>query len=596
MSVRERRGGRRAAGAAGVLARGLGLALVATALGGCEAEVAEPTQGIAVYIRAPLGAENPFKDPESAFVALVGEGPDISLEPQLAPSVLEPYSGPGMQLTLPALSYGKRRQIRVELYSKNVNGGPDFPVRGRGRTLPRDIEPGAAPQPAVAYVTPTNAWTTPISDLSVEAPLDARVGAGVEELADGSVLIAGGADVGDPSASPFSAAALGKLSQVVLRYDTEARVVQNLSVPPLSATLSQGRAMMATAAKADGQVVFSGGYVQGDVGPVASTLMEVWSPKEGKIRQATGATVPGLEYARAHHTLTRMFDNEELYIAAGGKGPAPEAALSTEIWHASNGRIAKGGLAGPRWNHATVRLPERDGGYIMLIGGENGSGPLDTFEVLRYDNKGNFSWAGNPKVTCELGQTSYDGADSTAVCASLASQPGYKEFRWQPLVGKLGGGVARTLPGAVFVMSGSANYVHIVGGFADTAHKQPLKRVDVFDISKGVWLSGVPQLEAARGAPQLAVTRGGSQRDRVVVVGGLGADGETVGRAELLLWDPVALAVQRDWAGPSEVPGGGRVLGRAIGLATGHVLVVGGATSGDGGFVAASRLGLYNPR
>ncbi len=567
--------------------------LVPVALGGCAQEIAEPTQGLAVVIKAPLGADSPFANPDVKFVALIAEGPGISTDPNQAPAVVVPYSGPGQQMAMPAVPYGPARQIRVELYPADANGLPTFPVLGRGRTVPKDVDTGTT-HLVQAYVMRTNNWAAPVSDQTQEAKTDARVGLGAELQPDGSVVLAGGAEIADSKASPLEPQALGKMSQTVLRYDSSARVLQNLSAPPVSAVLSTGRALMATASGADGQIVFSGGYVQGDLGPVASNLMEYWDPAEAKIKQS-GAGAAHLEYARAHHTVTRLFDAQEYYMVVGGKGPQAEAAVSWEIWHPLYGRLQKGSLTKARWNHAAVRLPEKDGGYIMLIGGENDAGPIDDFEVLRYDTAGNVSFKGNKKVTCAIGGTSHNGADSNEKCAALKDQPGYVPFYWEPLIRKLGGGIARTLPGAAFVSTADANQIYIVGGYADAAHTQPLSRVDVFDIVKGDYLGSVPQLESARGAPQLAVTRGGTQAGRVVVTGGLDGSARTLAKAEVLYYDAAAAVTKREWA-DGEVPGGGRVAARALGLSTGQVMVVGGASSTDGVFVAADRIGLYNPR
>ena len=563
-----------------------------TLLIGCEPEVAASTQGLAVLIKGPLGDDSPFADAAASFVALIAEGPGISTVPNQAPQAVQPFVGNGQDLQIPAVPYGLQRQIRVEVYPKDANGAPSLPVIGRGRTAPRDVNAGET-YLVHAYVTRTNNWTVPISNETQEALTGPRHGLAAELMPDGNVLIAGGSDVVGGK-DIFEASSLGTLSKAVLRYDTDKRVVQNLSGAIAAATLSVGRAMMASTAGPDGQAVFSGGYVSGDLGPVATTLVEYWDPAEGAIKQAGGAS-PHLEYARAHHSVPRLFDGDGYYMVAGGKGPAAEAAVSWEIWHPVYGRLQKGSLSKPRWNHTTVRLPEKDGGYIMLIGGENDAGVIDDFEVLRYDTGGNVSFKGNKKVTCELGGKIYNGQDSDTVCASLSTQPGYKPFYWEPLVRKLNGGVGRTLAAAVFVSNEGANHIYIVGGFADTKHTKALSRVDVFDISKGDWAANVAELTAARGGAMLGVTRGVGQRGRVVVIGGVDSNGVSVVKAEVLSYDPATTATKAETT-EGLVPSGGRVMGRAIGLPTGHVAIFGGSATKDGQFVASDRIGLYNPR
>jgi hypothetical protein len=558
----------------------------------CSPDVADPVQGLAVVIKGPLGAESPFSDPNAAFMALVAEGPGIPTDPAAAPAVVQPLNKGGMTLAMPTVPYGFARQIRVEIYPADANGLPTFPVLGRGRTAPMDVNQGQTFLTS-AFVTRTNNWATPLSDEGAETATDARVGVAAVRLADSTVLLAGGGSFKAGASNPFDPNSYDKLSNTVLRYDVGTRKLGNLSIPPISATLTTPRTQMATATGPDGQVVLVGGYVMGDLGPVASNLVEYWDPKDAKIKQATSGS-PHLFYPRAHHSVTRLFDNQTYYLAAGGKGTKAEASATWEIWDPLHGVTAQGLLAKPRWNHAAVRLPERDGGYVMLIGGENDNGPIADFEVLRYDNVGNISYLGNKKVTCYCGATTYNGADSNDKCAALAGQAGCNQFTWEPLLRTFEPAIGRTMPGAVFVTTETTAQIWIVGGFADAAHTQPLSRVDVFDLATGQWLPAVPALEAPRGAPMVDATLAGSERGRVVVVGGLDSAGKTVDKAEVLTYE-AGSGVKREWA-DGTVPGGGRVLGAAVALRTGHVLVVGGATGDGSTYSAVTKIGLYNPR
>jgi hypothetical protein len=135
--------------------------------------------------------------------------------------------------------------------------------------------------------------------------------------------------------------------------------------------------------------------------------------------------------------------------------------------------------------------------------------------VLRYDTGGNVSFKGNQKLTCQLGGKIYNGHDSDSVCASLANEKGYVAFYWQPLVRKLNGGVARTLPAAAYVHRSAPdyNFVYIVGGFADAKKTLPLDRVDVFNIGSGDWAEGTPSLQTPRGAPLLGWSTTGAQQN-----------------------------------------------------------------------------------
>ncbi len=582
------------------LAQAAGVALVALGVlaAGCSQEIDPPAQGLAVMVRGPL-VDSPFQDPNAAYLALIGEGPDLPATG--GPFTIVPYTKGQMQLQIPELPYGPQRQILVELYPADANGKATYPAIGRGRTPPRDIESRTDTFAVRAYVTRTNNWSTPVADNGQETLIDARIGVGAAMLADGNVLLAGGGAFKAGATKPFDIQSYGSLTDTVFRYDVDRRVLEVLSAA--GTKLAVPRTQMATATGPDGQVVFAGGVVIGDLGPQATGLVEYLNAKEIEVRQSKGA-VPHLKFARTSHTITRLFDTQQYYLIAGGVGPDlyPQTTVSIasntwEIWDPVSGRIAEGSLAKSRWNHATVRLPSKDGGYIVLIGGENYDGPIADFEVIRYDNKGNIAFQGNTKVTCYCGNESITGEDSNAKCAALATQPNCSTYQWVPLLRSFEPAIGRTLPGAVFVSSGNSHHIWIAGGFADAAKKQPLSRVDVFDMNSGTWLPAVPALEAARGAPIIAATLAGKEKGRVVVTGGIDGSGATVGLAEVLQYQVsvTVSAVQRENASGT-APGGGRVLGHAIGLRTGHVLLVGGATGDGKGFAAASPMGLYNPR
>ncbi len=570
----------------------LPLLMLATPLSACDPGVAEPVQGLAVLVTGPL-SDSPLADPESAFVAVVAEAPDI---PPDQIQVVQPLvTGQPTNLSLPAVPYGFGRQMRVELYSKDVNGLPTFPVRGRGRTIPQDVGQGETFLVS-AYVTKTNAFAPPISEAKQEALTDGRVGAAVVPMLDNGVLIAGGADPAAGATDPFDPKSWTGFKTTVLRYGTKERQLFNLSAAPFNASLSVGRAFLAGAAGFDGTVVLSGGYVDNGAGPEPTNLMEFYDPKSNNIAKSTAGN-PVLEFARARHTITRMFDDDNYFMVIGGKGADDKAARTWEIWHPTHGRITAGELSGPRWNHATVRLPEKDGGYMMLVGGENDAGPINNFEVIRYDRFGNVSFKGNTKVTCCVGATCETGADSNAKCASLKGQQGYSEFRWEPLLRELRGGVARTLPAAAYVHNGAPRYnlVYIVGGFQDAKKTQPLNRIDVFDIETGGWIETAPTLEGARGAPVMGWSTAGAQRGQVIVTGGLDASGKTMASGEVLSYDPVGRKLFREWTA-NQLPAGGTVFGHAVSLSTGKIFIAGGASSDGASLKANTSIRLYNPK
>ena len=586
------------------------LALILAAVA-CSPSVDEPKQGLALQITGPI-TDSPFTevDPNTneclaCFVALVAEGPDITDDKY---QTVKPYvPGGELALTLPEVPYGFGRQLRVELYSKDVNGFPSFPVRGRGRSIPRDVQP-VETFLGHAYVTKTNWFSSAISAAKQEALTDGRAGAGVVAMADNGVLIAGGADPKPGAKDPHSPNSWTNFKSNLLRYDVETRQLSDVSATLQStnspgAFLSAKRAFMASAMGYNGTVVFSGGYVDNGAGPEPSALMEFFDVEAKQVRSSPSANAH-LQFARAHHTITRLFDNANYFMVVGGKGSQAEASTTWEIWEPNQGRLVAGQLSKPRWNHSTVRLPEKDGGYLMLIGGENDSGPLNDFEVLQYDSFSNVSSKGNPKITCCVGATCHKGPDSTTVCASLKSQPGYTETQWQPLVRQLNGGIARTMPAAAYVhrapkvtaQSAQAGYnlVYIVGGYRDAAKTQPSNRVDVFNIETGNWLDA-PTLNFARGAPLMDWSTVGQQRGQVIVTGGLDGAGKTIASGEVLSYDPASGKVTREDVGNS-LTNTGFAYGASVTLPTGKVLFMGGASSDGVTLKVNQAIRLYNPK
>ncbi|HAN31170.1 MAG TPA: hypothetical protein DCQ06_06185 [Myxococcales bacterium] len=572
---------------------------------GCSPSIDAPKQGLALVITGPT-SESPFAEVDSTtgecltcFIALVAEGPDINDD---SFQVVKPYTpNAPIDLSLPAVPYGFGRQLRVELYSKDVNGFPSFPVRGRGRSVPKDVQ-AVETFLARAYVTKTNWFSSAISEAKQESLTDGRVGAAIVATADNGVMVAGGADAKPGASDPHSPNSWNNFKSNLLRYDVETRQLSDVSAT-FQTGLSTKRAFMASAMGYDGTVVFSGGYVDKDGTPEVTGLMEFFDVDTKQVRSSPSANAH-LQFPRANHTITRLFDNANYFMIAGGKGPQAEASATWEIWEPNQGRLLAGQLSKPRWNHTTVRLPEKDGGYLMLIGGENASGPLNDFEVLQYDSFSNVSSKGNTKVTCCVGATCHKGPDSASVCASLKTQPGYIETQWQPLLRQLNGGVGRTMPAAAYVHRATRitstgtepgyNVVYVVGGFLDSAKTQVSDRIDVFDIETGTWIDS-PSLIAARGAPLMNWATVGAQRGQVVIAGGFDNAGKTVASGEVLSYDPVSRKVSQESVG-NTLTKSGFAYGSAVTLSTGKVLLMGGASSDGAGLKINQSIRLFNPK
>ena len=576
------------------------LVLLAT---GCGPDVADPLVGLGLSIRAPLNEQNPFFDPLVRFVELSAEGPDIA---EGVYQLVKPYKS-GAQLDLGIVPYGFRRQLRVGLWPMNeASGEPAGPMLAQGRTIPFDLTyddvAGAGARGLFPYVSRVNEFAAAIGETGIAAVVDARIGLTAEELPDSTVMILGGGAPKPAATDPWDPASYASFSGTVLQYDANLRAVGDLSLS-IGAPLNVGRAFHASAMGNKGLVAISGGHtLEGGV-PKVTNHVEFFDPASKKFITSANAQAAHMLYPRAHHTMTRMFDNDDYFIIVGGKGPDPKAALSWEIWHPKSGVQAQGQLKSARWNHVAVRLPEADGGFVMLIGGEGLSNgqpvALNDFEVIRFDTRGNVARVGNTLITCKVGGKAYfdppGSPRSYDQCQALKTQPGYQEITWEPITQPLADGVGRNLPGAVYVAHGAYHYIYIVGGFSDAARTKVLDRIDVFDIQQGIWVPNTLTLDVPRGAPMVTASMVGPRAGQVLIAGGIGGDGKTVAPAEVIYnANPGPGASLQKWPVKTVLPGG-TVAGMGFPLATGHILLTGGASLTAGGLSPQTAVQLWNP-
>jgi hypothetical protein len=485
-------------------------------------------------------------------------------------------------------------------------------------------------------------------------------------------MIIGGATPKKGATDPFDPASYQAFSNVLLQYDINLRAVGDLSAT-YNAFLKEGRAFHASALGNNGLVAIVGGYTMDEnKKPKLTRSIEFFDPATKQIRTSMVTdSNPNddidpnrLLFARTGHTVTRMFDQDNYFIIVGGRGDKPDAARTWEIWHPVNGIQAQGLLSRPRWNHTAIRLPEADGGFVMLVGGEGldeQGKPMvhNTFEVLRYDTLGHVSRMGNKLVTCKFAGKNYNqppgGPFGYDKCAALKGQPGHLTILWTPEVYPLLESVGRTMPGVLYVPHGSYHYIYVIGGFADAARTKPMDRIDIFNIGTGGWVPNSLKLETARGAPQITASMVGSRRGQVLVVGGIDAIGRSISKAEVVYYphcrttkecrdygwctnfNPKAQCVaaseadcvastgckQFGWCalvggrcisavGANPAPPqlgsslqqwtaknsllGGTVLGLAVPLSTGHILIAGGTQAGSNSpLVANGSLHLWNP-
>lgn len=540
----------------------LGGILLLTAGAGCS-QTAADVDGIRLVVRTPDGEENPFGLAEAAFVAITAEGPGVAEQ-----YIVKVYD-PGMIIELPGIPFGQQRQVRVEVWGADEFGKPSEPL-GMGRTMPVNVASGQSPVVLDAYVTRVNRFAPVYDNGGGLATSDSRVGASSVVMPDGKVLQFGGGTLA-AGKSPYDPANYKTMINSILQYDPETRMTSYLGDEYEAAVLDRGRVFHATAVGANGLVAIAGGYVKEGTKNVVTNSVEFYDPVLKAVRRSEAGT-PDLVFARAGATITQMYAGQNYFLVAGGTGPVscgndgqtPCAANTWEIWHPDVGLAAYGRLNEPRWNHAAVRVPGQDGGYLLLIGGENDSGTLANFEVVQF--------AG-----------SYVSQKNQTECPDPVGATCPNNFLWEPQTRPMP--VARTMPGAAFVSyPGPRHYVYIIGGFTDKERSSAVARVDVFDIGNGVYVEeadGFAMLQP-RGAPMVAAVTKGPRVGQVLIAGGSSNDTTHHASAEFVYFpDPTTSG-----ALPQLVPvyndmvGGKRTMGTATALPTGHVLLSGG-TSGS---------------
>jgi len=539
-----------------------------------------------IVLRSPQGAAaDPLRDAKGQFVALTMEIPGLEdgavravrLEPDVKPAALGcpgPYC-----LKIPA---GATIQARVELWSATEAGTPGEPV-ARGRTLSFVAGDPASANRAQAYLVPVGAFSPAVATDGTQATLAGRVGIGAALSTNAGgreAVLVGGALVRTEALDPLQPDALIAFSGAIAKYDALQRKVEQSAQ-----TLAQPRAFAAVASGAT-VVAIAGGYVQDGTAAKPTASVEYLD--------ATGALVTSphpLKYARAGASIVAMFGGQDFFLVLGGHGATgcegPCAGNTWEIWHPQHGVVTTGSLLAARWRHATVQLPGPGGGYVMLVGGENGQTVLGSVEVVQ--------WTATPKGVVHVSRAGAVCDDAKGDdCATNAN------FFWAPQHVAMPN--ARTWPGAGLVRSqdskgGIKLFVGVFAGFADVGHSQPLADLHVFDYQAGAFRPEALSVGAARGAPTAAAVAGGRYGEQLLAVGGVAVGGAALSDAATFLVQPDAIhaatLVPKTVAAGNGLLDGGRVLGAAVALPTGHVLLAGGIGGGPGAWVGRSKVLLW---
>ncbi len=205
---------------------------------------------------------------------------------------------------------------------------------------------GGFPSTAAAErYDPTSERWSPTGNMAT-----ARRGHTATRLADGRVLIAGGVTCCDASGEVLSGAA-----EI---YDPATGVFQP------TGSLATGRGFHAATLLADGRVLVTGGFITVDPSMTASA--EVYDPSTGLFDPA-GA----MQVGRVLHSAVLLTDGRVL--ALGGLDPTP----ASDIFDPAGGGWTPGPILAPAWSSPTVTLLRN--GRVLVFGGADAQGfPVPT--------------------------------------------------------------------------------------------------------------------------------------------------------------------------------------------------------------------------
>jgi hypothetical protein len=564
-------------------------------LSACQPAAIKPDTKVVVNVRVPANDDNPLAGANAGFIALIADfpGSDGKLFD------IQRYAQ-GVQVKVPTVPFGQGRQIRVDVYE-----GTDQPTVpfARGTSVPVDVAASSPPVELHPYVTLINHFAAifgePDTDgNSIQTALpDSHVATAVVALPNGKVLMAGGAVPKAGAKNPFDPASYSAMQPTVALYDADSRVLSYASDPGF--TLATGRGFH-TMSVGQNNVAIVGGVEMDAAGkPRASNRIEFYNMTTGEVTvplqaDSGGTGAQTMKFGRIAPTVIQMFEHQDYFLILGGQGNEPCPANprdglcggnTWEIWHATAGFRAIGQLSSARWHHSGVRVPGPDGGgFVMLVGGENTQGPLTTLEVVQFSVNNNNVLVSDSLTNCP---------------ADCPSSPA--GFLWNPV--SYPNQPVRIWPAALFVahlnnLDPSMSYYHVymIGGFSDLAHTNANKTVDVFDIQQSAVIA-TRQMSAGRAAPLVAAVSSGPSAGQVLIAGGSNTDTSHTANGEFLHVDKDDggnLVINIDKI-ENQIGDGDRTLGAAMGLSTGHVLMLGGTGGNASSLTGRTDAVLWNP-
>jgi hypothetical protein len=162
------------------------------------------------------------------------------------------------------------------------------------------------------------------------------------------------------------------------------------ATPTVCSTLTSDRAAHTATTLENGKVLIAGGYQLSDGNaPTYLNSTEIYDPIAGTITPG-----PNLNIPRAYHTATHVPGTQYTVIAGGeGMGSANAALQVGEIYDESANSFTVELMAAARSRHvAAVPLANQTSGapgLVVIIGGQDGNGPLTSVEI--WDPANNFT-------------------------------------------------------------------------------------------------------------------------------------------------------------------------------------------------------------
>ncbi|MCA9523904.1 MAG: hypothetical protein KC609_23205 [Myxococcales bacterium] len=320
---------------------------------GCANPADTGTLEVAVIV-PPSSASDPFQGVDFIRITISG----VTIENPL----VQTFAFANRSGAIRGVPFGSGRQVLLE----GLVDSPDGLVVARGRTMPFEIHSGTIPKlnlflNRVNSFAPTSSATNKTATMFFED----RVGAPIVELADGRILIAGGASLS-------SDGSIAKVTNTAVIFDPN---TGDFSL--LAAKLQFPRANHSATLLDDGTVLIAGGVTLIDNQIDRVRPCERFDPNlERFVSSAT------LTFGRAFHTATKLPDGS--VVLAGGVQPSSSSTnylSSVERYVPDNDAFqALTDLSVPR-SHHTVTVDPNDGQTLYLIGGQNESGGLDSIQI-----------------------------------------------------------------------------------------------------------------------------------------------------------------------------------------------------------------------